>query len=96
MSTCEITKLIENDWPEQDDDSGDKMFLMEENSLLRDIQAAKRKETKDVFLFEVPEEKEGEEEKEEEEKKVKFDDLDKKNKVAYILNQLEKYKNNDL
>jgi len=96
MSTCEITKLIENDWPEQDDDSGDKMFLMEENSLLRDIQAAKRKETKDVFLFEVPEEKEGEEEKEEEEKKVKFGDLDKKNKVAYILNQLEKYKNNDL
>lgn len=56
MSTCEITKLIENDWLEQDDDSGDKMFLMEENSLLRDIQAAKRKETKDVFLFEVPEE----------------------------------------
>ena len=96
MSTCEITKLIENDWPEQDDDSGDKMFLMEENSLLRDIQAAKRKETKDVFLFEVPEEKEEEKGKEEEEKKVKFGDLDKKNKVAYILNQLEKYKNNDL
>lgn len=93
MSTCEITKLIENDWPEQDDDSGDKMFLMEENSLLKDIQAAKRKETKDIFLFEVPEEKEGEEEKE---KKVKYSDLDKKNKVAYILDQLEKYKNNDL
>ncbi len=93
MSTCEITKIIENDWPEQDDDSGDKMFLMEENSLLKDIQAAKRKETKDIFLFEVPEEKEGEEEKE---KKVKYSDLDKKNKVAYILDQLEKYKNNDL
>ena len=96
MSTCEINRLIENDWPGQDDDSGDKMFLMEENSLIRDIQLANRKETKDVFLFEVPEEKEEEVGHKEEEKKVKFGDLDKKNKVSYILNQLEKYKNNDL
>lgn len=106
MNECNI-KGGETIWPEEGDDSGDTMFMMDNNSLIKEIRGAKIKAKRDLFLAElndpemieesIPEDEEvmivSEPEKTQ---KIKYEDLDKKNKITYILKQLEKYKSNDL
>jgi len=102
MSNCEIKKG-ESMWPEENDISGDNIFSLDQNQLIREIRAVKRKKERDLFLEKVDEPEpvvieieETEPEPAPGKKFVKYDDLDKKDKVAYIIDQLEKYKKNDL
>jgi len=102
MNECNI-KGGETIWPEEGDDSGDTMFMMDNNSLIKEIRGARIKANRDLFLAELNDpdmvEENPEEEIEIEPEKtnqIRFEDLDKKNKVAYILKELEKYKSNDL
>jgi len=99
MSNCKLTgeKSI---WPEDGDDSGDSMFLMDNNSLIKQIREVKENKERDIFLEDLYS-PEIEEDMVENSKpspgmvKVKYEDLRKKEKVAYILNEMKKYKKND-
>ena len=101
MSSCQIKKG-ESMWPEENDISGDNIFSLDQNQLIKEIRAVKRKQERDLFLEKIEEPEETEEIIIEEPvpspgtKFVKYQDLSKRDKVAYIINQLEKYKKNDL
>jgi hypothetical protein len=100
MNTCNIKKG-HSIWPEDNDFSGDNIFSLDENQLIRDIRATKRKEERNLFLEEEPESLPEEEPESLDEplpgiKIVKYQDLERRDKMAYIINQLEKYKKNDL
>lgn len=102
MSNCEIKKG-ESMWPEENDISGDNIFSLDQNHLIRELRAVKRRKERDLFLENINETEPMPIEIEETEpesmpgkKFVKYDDLEKKEKVAYIIDQLEKYKKNDL
>lgn len=101
MISCNVKKG-DSLWPELGDDSGDGIFSLDSNQLIKEIRAVKRKEEADMLLddYSEPTEKEEmimiEEEPTPGTIKVQYDDLNKRDKVAYIINQLEKYKKNDL
>jgi hypothetical protein len=100
MNECQIKKG-DSIWPEENDISGDNIFSLDENHLIKQIRAVKRKEKRDLFLEKLEEPEETEIIIEEPmpspgKKFVKYQDLGKKDKVAYIIDQLEKYKKNDL
>ena len=99
MSKCNLTKE-ENIWPEMGDDSGDSMFLLDNNSLIKQIREMRKVKERDLFLENLDSPEVVEEENIVMQPapgmvKVRYEDLTKKDKVAYILNQLEKYKKND-
>ena len=88
-------KVKENDgeWPSENDDSGDSMFLIKGNSLIQDI----RSKPRDLFLENL-------EESEEEdnidipdiiEKVEKMDNKPEPGKINFILEKLQKYKKAD-
>jgi len=100
MNSCQIKKG-ESMWPEENDISGDNIFSLDQNQLIKEIRSVKRKQERDLFLEKLEEPEETEIITEEPmpspgKKIVKYQDLGKKDKVAYIIDQLEKYKKNDL
>lgn len=98
MSSCQIKKG-ESIWPEDNDISGDNIFSLDQNQLIKEIRAVKKKKERDLFLEKINEpEKIEPEEPEPIPGKiiVKYQNLTKKDKIAYIIDQLEKYKKNDL
>lgn len=96
---CELKKG-ESVWPDDEDISGDNIFSLDQNQLLKELRAVKKKQERDLFLEQLDEEPEIEYEIEPEpeprKELVKYKDLTKRDKVAYIINQLEKFKKNDL
>jgi hypothetical protein len=100
MSQCNISNE-DYFWPEDDDISGDNMFLFENNSLLDSIRKLKKsnQETDDLFLENL---NLNDDEDEEEpimtvggnfsEEKPYNENLEK---VKYILKKLEQYQNNN-
>ena len=99
MNSCQIKKG-ESMWPEENDISGDNIFSLDQNQLIKEIRAVKRKQERDLFLEKIEDPEETEIIVEEPmpspgKKIVKYQDLSKKDKVAYIIDQLEKYKKND-
>jgi len=94
MSKCNITKS-DNIWPELGDDSGDSMFLLDNNSLIKQIRAVKQMKERDLFLAKLDDPEIVEDKPAPGMIRIKYEDLDRKEKIAYILNELEKYKKND-
>lgn len=99
---CNIRKGDDN-WPQENDESGDSMFLVDNNSLIQQIRSVKNKKKRDLFLSNMDdldneEEKiniKAIEEKVDPEIKIDYDNMDKKEKIAYILEKLKNLKNQD-
>ena len=103
MDGCKIKKG-DSIWPEENDISGDGIFALDSNQLIKEIRAVRRKAERDLFLESLDEptpmpvmtDTMEITEPSKDIKLVKYQDLTKKDKIAYIINQLEKYKKDDL
>ncbi len=96
MNNCQFKKG-ESIWPEENDISGDNIISLDQNKLIKEIRAVKREQKTDCFLENIEKEIISEEHTPKPGKKlVKYQDLDKRAKVAYIIDQMEKFKKNDL
>ena len=112
MTECTLSN-ISDEWPKNDDESGDSLFVLDNNSLIKDIRNSKNKNKINLFLDKniideqvVEDEQVGQDDPEEynnesiEEKillkkKIRYNDLEKKDKISFIVSQLDKFKNND-